>query len=661
MTDTLTATPTGRARTVAYSAPLDGLRGLALLAIIVYHSGLGWAPGAFLSVSTFFTLSGFLITALMLAERTRTERISLRGFWSRRLRRLLPASLATIVAIVVACIALADTTQLARLRGDALASLAYVANWRFILEGDSYGAGFESPSPFTHFWTLAIEEQFYIALPLVVIGVLAVARGSRRALAWGLTALAAASLCWSLWLESHGATTDRLYFGTDVRAAELIAGALFALWWMRREVALSPRQRRWAGTLGTVALVIMLVSWATAELSNRVFYRGGLLAYSVLTLTVIAACLEGTGPAATVLRSKWLVWIGTVSYGAYLVHFPILIWLELWTSWPAAIRLVVALPLIFGLAALSARLLEGPIRSGKVLRRPQMAAGAAVLAVVCTVAIIVGVTAVISPAAQLDLDRAAEEWARFEAQTAAQARSDAPRIGVFGDSSALMTGAGITAYSREHPELFVGTPGYPALGCGLLTDGSRIVRGEERPPDEECIGWTDRWAASSVADPSDIAVIQVGPWEVVDQQLEPDGEFLTIGEDPELDDALLDELRRAVDVLAEHNEMVVILMPPNIDVGRVDGRSPSRPFDESDPARMQRMRELITEVAAERPEVEVVRLDEWLAQQPDERRLRPDGVHFTDSTNLEAAAWLGPELVQRYLERTGRTTTVVPH
>ncbi|MHB1139525.1 MAG: acyltransferase family protein [Microthrixaceae bacterium] len=659
MTTSTDAPATGRARSVPYSAPIDGLRGLALLAIVVYHSGLGWAPGAFLSVSTFFTLSGFLITALMLAEHERADTVSLKGFWSRRLRRLMPAALAAIACIVVAAAWIADSTQLARLRGDALASLAYVANWRFIAEGDAYGAGFDSPSPFTHFWTLAIEEQFYIVLPLVVVGVLAAARGSRRVLAGVLAALAAASLCWSMWLESHGASTDRLYFGTDVRAAELIAGALLAVWWMRRTRPLTERSRRALSVLSPLALLVMVVSWVTADLQDRIFYRGGLVAYSLLTLTVIVGCLDGSGVVARALRSRPLVWVGTVSYGAYLLHFPILIWLEQRTPWPAAVRLVVALPVVLVLAALSVRFLEAPVRSGAFLRTPGRAALAGVAAVAGTLVLIVGVTAVVDVEPPVDLDAVAR-WAELVEQTAAQGRSDAPRIGVYGDSSALMTSAGLSAYSREHPEELVTTPGFTALGCGLLTDGERIVRGESKPPDEECVGWEQRWADASAATPSDLAVLQLGPWEITDQRLEADGEILTIGEDPEMDDAIRDGLRRAIDVLLVDNGRVVLLSPPDVDVGRVDGRSPTVAFDESDPARMGRFRELLAEVAAEHPRVDVVQLDDWVAAQPDDRRLRPDGVHFTDRTTLEVAAWLGPRLVEVFREGTGRTTTQVP-
>ena len=159
---------------------MDGLRGLAVAAIIGYHAGGGLIPGAFLSVSTFFTLSGFLITTVILAEYEKHGGISLRSFWSRRLRRLMPASLAAIVIILAMSLAWADSTQLARIRGDALSALGYVANWRFVFSGDTYGAELQSASPFTHFWSLAIEEQFYVIYPLIVVGVAVAAKGSRR-------------------------------------------------------------------------------------------------------------------------------------------------------------------------------------------------------------------------------------------------------------------------------------------------------------------------------------------------------------------------------------------------------------------------------------------------------------------------------------------------
>lgn len=651
--------PKTRADSLGYHAPLDGLRGLALLAIIVYHSGLTWAPGAFLSVSTFFTLSGFLITALMLAEFERNDGVSLRGFWGRRLRRLMPAALVAISLIVVLSIWLADATQWVRLRADALSAVVYVANWRFVLAGDSYGANFDSPSPFTHFWTLAIEEQFYIVLPLLVIGALVASKGSRRTVALTLGGIAVAALIWSNWLVSSGASIDRLYFGTDVRSVELLSGALLALWWMRRPDPLSERSQRVIAVLSPLAILTMLGLWVTADLQVRAFYRGGLALYSVLTLIAIVGALQPEGILHRVLSWRPLVWVGLVSYAAYLLHYPVLLWLRQHTGLGVYPRILLAMMLTFGLAALSGRYIERPIRSGRSGLSPERIAAVAGAAVLVTVGLVVALTTFVHPVDRADLD-AAVAWQKYLQQTAAQQRSDAPRVAIYGDSTALMTNRGVSERSRQNPDAYVDVGGWANLGCGLMITGNRLVRGEERRPDEICLDWVDQWAATSAAEPADVAVVQLGPWEVLDQQIVPGGPFLTIGEDPELDAALADRLRLGIDTLLEHNGMVVILAPPDVEIGRVDGRSPETSYPESDPARMARFREIIDEVADGDDRVRVLALDEWLDAQPDDARLRPDGVHFTDTSTLDVASWLGPQLVRLYTERTGEIRSTVP-
>lgn len=645
-----------RADSLRHHPPLDGLRGLALLAIIVYHSGLTFAPGAFLSVSTFFTLSGFLITALLLAEFERDRSVSLRGFWSRRLRRLMPAALAAIFLIVVASIWLADDTQWVRLRADALAAVAYVANWRFIAAGDSYGAGFESPSPFTHFWTLAIEEQLYVVLPLVVVGALVAGRGSRRAVAAVLGVLALSSVVWSNWLIARGASVDRLYFGTDVRSVELLTGALLALWWMRRTDPLGPSARRVVSILSPIALVAMLLLWSTAQLDNLWFYRGGLTLYSVLTLVVIVGAMTSTGPVHRVLAWRPLVWVGVVSYGAYLLHFPILLWLQQHTGLATWQRLAIAMVLTFSAAAMSARWFEQPIRRGALVRTPR-AALTGVGAVALTVLLVVSTTGLLRPVDRADFE-AALEWQRFVEQTRAQEASEAPRVAVFGDSGALMIARGLDEVSRRAPDRFVTSPGWAQLGCGLLTSGNRLVRGDEREPDPHCLAWRDQWEQASIERPADVAAVIVGPWEVVPQQLEPGGRFLVIGEDPELDAALEASLREAVDALLQHHGMVVLVLPTDVEIGRVDGRSPDRPYAESDPARMELVRAMMRRVAADTDRVRTSDLRPWLADQ-DERALRPDGVHFTHDSSQLVAEWFGPELVREFREQTGSSTTQV--
>ena len=649
-----------RTISLGYHPALDGLRGLALVAIIVYHSQVGWAPGAFLSVSTFFTLSGFLITGLLLIEHRRTGHVSLGGFWSRRLRRLMPASTAAILAIVVGAWILGDSTQLARLRGDAFAALGYVANWRFIAAGDRYGASFASPSPFTHFWTLAIEEQFYLVLPALVTLVLAVFRGSRRALACVLGALIAASLAWAHILLSHGVSLDRLYWGTDVRVVEFLSGSLLALAWTYRPEALQGRARQTVNAIGGLGLVAMLVLWATADFHNRTVYSGGLAAYSLLTLAVILAAIQPGSGVQRVLAFRPLAWVGVVSYGAYLAHFPILTWIDAHTRISAPARLLVALPITLVVAGVSAHYLERPIRTRRRLSGSRSWIALPVALSVAAASILT-VSAIAAPASSSD--PFADLPQIFERDLAQLERvvddSRAPRVSFFGDSTALMTGLGLLEYSIDHPEEIVSERGWSELGCALLNDVTRRVQGELEGVPSSCEDSRAGWTAAVAANPVDIAVVLLGPFDVRDQQLAPGGPFLTIGKDQELDDALRNALQERVDALLEHSGMVVLVASPDIDVGRVDGRSPTEPFPESDPARMERFRAILAEVARRTPRVKVLDLASWLAQRPDERTLRPDGVHLTPETTGTVAQWLAPQLLRLHRERTGSSETLV--
>ena len=216
-------------RRFEYQPALDGLRAVALLGVVGYHAGIDWLRGGFLGVSTFFTLSGFLITTLLLQERTSTGSIALGSFWERRIRRLLPAAMVTIVATTIVVALVGDASQLDRLRADAFASLFHFSNWRFIAEGDSYGALFQSPSFFRHFWSLAVEEQYYFVVPALLT--LALRRGATPSFTFAITAVGGALLVWPAILLATGASTDRVYFGTDGRLGELALGAVLAVWW----------------------------------------------------------------------------------------------------------------------------------------------------------------------------------------------------------------------------------------------------------------------------------------------------------------------------------------------------------------------------------------------------------------------------------------------
>lgn len=674
--------PTG-ATAFGHRPALDGLRGLALLAIVAFHSQIPGVGGAFLSVSTFFTLSGFLITIVALGAYERAGHVGIRDFYVRRIRRLLPAALIAIAGITLVTALWGNSTQQAPLRGDALASLFYVANWRLVVQGESYGAIFDSPSLFTHFWTLAIEEQFYVLFPLALAAVLRVGRGSWRVLAGVIGAGIVGLTAWSALLSVRGASVDRLYFGTDARIPEILIGCLAALLWSRLGGhTWSPRAERRIARVGAVALVVMLWSWHSAERTNGLFYRGGLAVYALVTVTVILASLQSTGPVTKVLSWRPLMFVGTISYAAYLIHWPVLVLLQQHTPltpWP---RLAVGGTITLALAVVSLRVIERPVRSGR-WPSPRRLAPVAVGAMAAVAVLVVATAARLpegarpvdyeeaarrlssggpvgsgspSPPGSVDLGNLTPEQARWFDEQARLAAATSPRVALFGDSTATMTGLGLATWTGANLDELSPGKGETSLGCGLLADATlRTEEGEGRPR-VECTGWRDRWVAAARANDKGlgIAVVQLGPWDVRDTRLTPDGRWMVVGRDRELDDALRSALDDGVKALLPEVGMVALVLPPDISLGRVDGQDPPRVDPASDPARMEAFRSIVREVAAANERTAVVDLAGYLrARGDDDRRLRPDGIHFTEETSLEVADWLGPELVRSYRSTVG--------
>ncbi len=349
---------------LSYHPALDGLRAVAVLAVIAYHDAYAWAAGGFLGVDAFFVLSGFLITTLLVLEFRRADTINLLAFWGRRLRRLLPALLLVLLAVAIYSATEVPTIQLSALRGDSLASLFYVANWRFISTGSSYFDMFIAPSPVRHLWSLAIEEQFYLVWPLVVLGVFKLFHGSRRAL---LAVCVAGIVASSVVMASLYNRDDpsRAYFGTDARIHTILVGAVLALVLLARPPR-TPTARRNVQIFGLVGAVGML--WTMHALSDQSssYYHGGSLLFAVAVAGLIAAVMQ---PSRTALRLGLsltpLVWIGRISYGLYLWHWPVNVYLTaVRTGWGATQLNVVRLAVTFAFAIASYFLVEMPIRRG---------------------------------------------------------------------------------------------------------------------------------------------------------------------------------------------------------------------------------------------------------------------------------------------------------
>jgi len=350
---------------------LDGIRGIAVLLVIAYHFGLGFLPGGFLGVDLFFVLSGFLITSLLLREHGASHRIGLVRFWLRRARRLLPA---LFVLLLVIAVWAGTTSPFDRntLRGDILASLAYVANWRFILVGQSYFAQFGTPSPMRHLWSLAIEEQFYILWPLLVFAALsAIATGRRWVVRLVLALLATAILLSAVLMAAmyNEADPSAAYFGTLTRAHEILIGAaaaalVFARPGLSRLVA--GRSSLLAGALTVVVVIIAALLHDT----DSGYYFGGSVIFSLIAaclISVVVLAASSGQPGSRLLGMRPLVAIGAVSYGAYLWHWPMVVWLTPETTGQDGLGL--GLIRLAGTAAAtiaSFYLVEQPIRRGSI-------------------------------------------------------------------------------------------------------------------------------------------------------------------------------------------------------------------------------------------------------------------------------------------------------
>ena len=645
--------------------------------MVLFHGGFSWMTGGYLGVSTFFTLSGFLITALLLVERSATDSVDLRRFWTRRFRRLMPAALAALGVATLFGVTAADAIQRRNLAGDVTASLLDLANWRFIVSGQEYADLFGAPSPVLHFWSLAIEEQFYLLYPLLAWVAFRVLRVSRPVFAAVLTALIAASIGLTLFA---GFTPDRIYLGTDTRSAELLIGALLATLIYHRPVTTAlvhgPRTRPIVAGLGALALAICAVMWVTVPQESGWLYRGGFPAYALLSSLIVLAAIVPIGPVRWLLSLRWLRALGAISYGVYLYHWPVFLWLSPErTGLADAPLLVPRLAVTGALALLSYRFLEAPVRRGSPLfgvrpvRLVPVAAGALVVVTL--------VVTIQTPPPVIDFDQAAAELETLSALPDGVDGVDAaalggpgddgvavtaepppppvtvlgqpprPRLAIFGDSTAMMTGLGLLWNNASSDRMDI-VRGDPELGCGVGRGGEYRSGADYKVLSERCNSWEQRWAETIDAGQPNVAVVQIGPWDVGDRRLPGDDQWRSFG-DPVYDAYFLDEMTAAVDTLSADGAQVVWLTSPQVGAGTLGDAQQIRGVAAL-PERTTRLNELIAELPSRRPgKVSVVDLAGWLATTGEDVRLRPDGVHFSKETAIEVAGrWLEQAVIDSF-------------
>ncbi len=612
-----------------YLPALDGLRALAVAGVICYHGGLTWAAGGFLGVDAFFVLSGFLITTLLLTEWRSSMRgtewspighIDLKAFWARRARRLLPALLLVLSAVALYAAVVAAPEELRTIRGDGIASLLYVANWRFIFSGQSYFAQFGAPSPLRHFWSLAIEEQFYLLWPLIVFGFLRWRRGSVRALATFSVIAATASAVLMVLLYEPGQDPSRVYYGTDTRASSLLVGALLAMLMMRRPVVEGRRARTALHGAAIASFLVLGYWWSTATEHSDFLYRGGFVIAAVLVAVVVASVAQPeSGLLGRALSWSPLRFVGRISYGLYLWHWPVFVALS-----PARVPydgyelFAIRLAATFALATLSYHLVEMPIRRGALRGRWPMILTPAAAAGVVVAVVLVTAGAPRGPSEIAAADVKPPTPASTPASSSAPGAPPAPtRVLLVGDSVANSLAPGL-----EH---FASTDGFELWnaavpGCGLASDlGQRFTAGWESQPPVCAPGWRDRWPQHIADWNPDVVVALLGAQDTFDRRI--DGNVLRFDE-PGGEQLALDELQQAVDIFDSRGARVVFLTAPYY----VPGWPQQIDLDRSqyNPAWIDRWNALLRETAARNPgKVKVLDLN---------KVLDPSG-HWTDSVD----------------------------
>jgi peptidoglycan/LPS O-acetylase OafA/YrhL len=347
-----------------YLPGIDALRAFAVLAVFFYHSGVDWMPGGFLGVDVFFVISGYLITSLLLREFRRGGHVQLGRFWLRRARRLLPA-VGVLIAVTMVVAAIVEPDRIDALRGDALASLAYVANWHFVFSHQSYFEGFQRPSLFTHLWSLSVEEQFYLFWPLVfAVGMKLFGRG-RLLIGVLAGALGSVALAWALF--DPGSDASRVYYGTDTHAVGLLAGVALALVWSPIEL-----RRRRTGPLvgpvldavGVLALAYVVLSFLHIHDYDLALYHGGYLWLAIVTALLLAVLAHPAARLGRLLGQAPVLWLGLRSYSFYLWHYPVLMLTRpgVDVSLPGGVLIPLQLVTVLALADLSYRFVELPFR-----------------------------------------------------------------------------------------------------------------------------------------------------------------------------------------------------------------------------------------------------------------------------------------------------------
>ena len=665
-------------RRFGYVASLDGMRGLAVIAVLLYHANVTWMRGGYLGVDAFFVLSGYLITTLVVREHRETGGIDLRAFWARRAVRLLPALFALLAVLVTWAAFFPSGRELGR---DIVGALGYVTNWQLITTGESYFEQFGAPSPLQHAWSLAIEEQFYLLWPMAAVALLGRGRSlTRLGLASGVGAVLSA--VWMAILFDPAADPSRLYYGTDTRAQSLLIGAAAAVVASRWPLVSIRPARAGLRISALVAAPLLLIAWFIVGDTSPAMYRGGFFLIAVgVAVVVLAASQPGPNLLRDALSWQPLVAVGVLSYGLYLWHWPLYLVINNDSTGLEGAPLVAVRLAAAGAAAVASyHLVEMPVReraAGGRLPALRLAGAMPVTLVVVLVAALSSNALVERPEptgfTDEDLMAIAEAPPPTvpaptaapptdESVPAAPVVTEPPdpplRALMVGDSVAATLGFGFGSVNVD-PGLLGGfvDPNLDLdsltedivlwnrgiLGCRLFAEPARDANRGVDPETNGCPDPLSDWGAAVTEFDPEVSVVSVGAWEVFDRRF--GGRWLA-WDTPGFDRRFEKRMDEVLDVLTSRGARAVLLTAP---YPNRDPSNPGQAASQTEPERFDHLNDLLHDVADSRDDTTVI---DMAGEMCDDREcgksdyLRYDGMHFTAPGALQVARWITPQLVE---------------
>jgi peptidoglycan/LPS O-acetylase OafA/YrhL len=607
-----------------YVPGLDGIRALAVLSVLAFHAGVSGIGGGLLGVDIFFVLSGFLITSLLVTEFSLTATIGFLAFYGRRARRLLPALAVTLLMVAFYALLVADPGTRATIRGDAFATMAYVANWRFIITHQNYFVFFGPPSPLLHTWSLAVEEQFYLVWPALSLFVLK--RRGANGLFVVAVILAIGSAIDSFVLLHTGASTTRMYYGTDLRVQEVMVGAALAAWWggtqgegHKAHRTSAPSEHKASRQALSVAGILGLggLLWALHAVNgmSSFLYGGGFLLIAGLTALVIASVVKlPDGIVGQVLSLRPLRYIGQISYGLYLYHYPIFLAMTAKSHLTGNALLAAKFAVTFAVAAASARLIEEPVRRHRALSSRRLLIALPIVTAVVIAALVVCTLPGVGAEAAIPQKVTKQLRTSLPAPGPPLPADQQVRAVVFGDSMTEVATLGLSVSSSSWGVRLINDA---AVGCDLLPQAMiEFQGGPPTPMSTGCLGWQQHWAQIIASEDPDVVIIGVGRWEVLNRLI--DGQWDTIADAP-LQQEISTALDQAIKVASAGGAQVVLLTLPYVKgtSTQPDGSA----WDLNQPWRTDEFNSLVRQAAARHPGVATV-VDE-------NKILDPKGV-YTD-------------------------------